>query len=785
MPPVRMIDPATGDAHVVPEADVKMLADQRGWTVEGIQGQVDRVSDAQREDEYGGVVGGIAATGAGVLRGVTAGLSDVAFSALGEGRTLRNLREVNPGLSTVGEIGGAVGGMFIPGTAAGAIANLGAKVGAKGTIGAVVKGGLVEGGLTGLGTGVSELALSEEPLTLERATSVLSSNMLYGAAIGGGANLAGKVLEKGITRARGALDEFAAARNAAPDVADDLAGLDVKQLAERELGEKTRLVGDQQALRQTLPDRVSTYQQEFQGANPWLVINEGEAAKLLTKSKGTLRSQLDTPAGIAEAPRPTLQALRAQETALTRTLADVDGITAKLAAADAKVAKEISEKVAALTDDVAGAKVSGSAAKRYRAWADVKGTGVVEIPRDKAAEFIDAIASGKVAGDTKAAFDRLPGVLEKNRALQADILRATSPKGELASPLLDQLKIAKEAAASGAAAPKSFSEKMLTGGAFAAGSGVAYTAGDAMGLPPSMLAVLAPLVGAKASGMIGSQVFGRLGKATSEAAARTSKAVGAFLDVTKRITPVAPVLASKVLGAVRYAPEQEKRSEPAQGKPTLASAFKDRSAEIRSQTAFAPDGSTVMRPQARQAMAAQLAPIRAVNPLMADRMETLAARRLEFLASKLPRRADLGTLQTGPDRYQPSDLEMRAFARYAAGVEDPGGIEERLAAGQITPEDAEVMREVYPERLAEITRQIVEQLPTLRQTLPYPRRLALSILTGVAVDASMHPRVLAVLQSQYTAEEGSEGGTQAPRAQAQFGSVKSTDKATPAQERAS
>lgn len=776
MPPVRMID-QDGDAHVVPEADVKMLADQRGWTVEGIEGQVNRVANAQREDEYGGVVGGAVATGLGALRGVSAGGTDALAALIGEADTVRNYREVNPGLSTVGEIGGAVGGMFLGNTPAGAIAKLGTKVGAKGTVGAVVKGGLVEGGLTGLGTGISQVSLQEGPLKLEQAVSVLSSNMLYGAAIGGGANLAGKVLEKGIVRAKGALDEFAAARSAAPDVADDLAGLDVKQLAERELGEKARLVGDQQALRQTLPDRVSTYQREFQEANPWLVINEGEASKLLTKSKGTLRTQLDTPAGIAEAPRPTLQALRAQETALQRTLADVDGITAKLAAADAKVAKEITEKVAALTDDAAGATLSGAGAKRYRAWADVKGTGVVEIPRGKAADFIDAISSGKVAGDTKAAFDRLPAMLERNQALQADILRATSPKSELASPLLDQLKIAKDAATAGRG-PKSLGEQMAGGAAYNTTAGLVSAI-------PVIGPFLAPFVGAKAAGLVGEQVFGRLGKATTEAAARTSKAVDAFLDVTKRITPVVPVLASKVLGAVRYAPERETRSEPAQGKPSLATSFKARSEEIRSQTAYAPDGSTVMRPQARQAMAAQLAPIRAASPIMADRMETLAARRLEFLASKLPRRADLGTLQTGPDRYQPSDLEMRTFARYAAGVEDPGGIEERLAAGQITPEDAQVMREVYPERLAEITRQIVEQLPTLRQTLPYPRRLALSILTGVAVDAAMHPRVLAVLQSQYASEEGSAGGTQAPRAQAQFGSVKSTDKATPAQERAS
>lgn len=774
MPPIRMIDPASGDTFSVPEADVALRA-RDGWTIEGIQGQVDRVSEAQREDEYGGVVGTLAGGGLAIARGVTGGLSDAALSALGEGDTVRRLRDYNQGVSTVGEIASSVGGMFVPGTAAGAIAKLGTKVGAKGTIGAVVKGGLVEGGLTGLGTGVSELALSDEPLTLERATSVLSSNLLYGGAIGGGANLVGKVLEKGILKGKAALDEVAAARSAAPDVADDLATLDVKQLAQRELGETTRLKAEQQALRGTIPDQIAKYQDDLQTANPWLVISEGPDHALLSKSKITLRNQLDRPASIAERPGTALDALRSQETALKRTLKDAEGITAKLAAADAKVAKDVAEKVAALADDVAEVKLSGSAAKRYRAWADVKGTGAVALPREQATEFIDAIATGRVAGDTKAAFERMQPMLERNQALQADILSAT--RGKLESPLLDQLKVAKDAAMAGRG-PKGLGEQMASGAAYNLASGLASAV-------PVVGPFLAPFLGAKAAGMVGEKVFGRLGKATTEAAARTSKAVGAFLDTTKRVSPVAPVLASKVLGAVRYAPERPERSEPAQGKPTLASAYKARSEEIRSQTAYAPDGSTVMRPQARQAMAAQLAPIRALNPIMADRMETLAARRLEFLASKLPRRPDLGTLQAGPDRYQPSDLEMRAFARYAAGVEDPGGIEERLAAGQITPEDAQVMREVYPERLAEITRQIVEQLPTLRATLPYQRRLALSILTGVAVDASMHPRVLAVLQSQYATEEGTEGGTQAPRARAAFGSVKSTDKATPAQERAS
>ncbi len=115
-------------------------------------------------------------------------------------------------------------------------------------------------------------------------------------------------------------------------------------------------------------------------------------------------------------------------------------------------------------------------------------------------------------------------------------------------------------------------------------------------------------------------------------------------------------------------------------------------------------------------------------------------------------------------------------------VEDPGGIEERLASGQVTPEDAEVMREVYPERYANIVASIVEQLPKLRGTLPYSRRLALSIFSGVPVDAAMNPRILSVLQQTYTTEEGSEQGTQAPKPKPAFGSVKSQD-ATPSEQR--
>ena len=141
----------------------------------------------------------------------------------------------------------------------------------------------------------------------------------------------------------------------------------------------------------------------------------------------------------------------------------------------------------------------------------------------------------------------------------------------------------------------------------------------------------------------------------------------------------------------------------------------------------------------------------------------------------MPKRPDIVAVQLGPDRYQPSDLEMRKFARYAAAVEDPGAVEERLAHGTVTPEDAEAYREVYPERFADFKRQIIERLPELRASLPISRRIALSIFTGVPVEAAMNPQLLHVLQSMYTEDPGSEGGVTAPTAKPQMGSISKPD----------
>ena len=77
----------------------------------------------------------------------------------------------------------------------------------------------------------------------------------------------------------------------------------------------------------------------------------------------------------------------------------------------------------------------------------------------------------------------------------------------------------------------------------------------------------------------------------------------------------------------------------------------------------------------------------------------------------------------------------------------------------------------------------MDRIDALQGELPYYRRLALSLLLGVPLDPAMQPEILRQLQSSYGEEPQTEGGTQAPRTQAQFGSM-SRPEGTPAQERA-
>ncbi len=210
MPPqVNMVD-ADGNVVPVPEAQIGE-AQARGLRLESVDENVSRVGEDIKQDKYGGAVGKVASLGAGALRGLTFGGSDVAFSALGGADEIDALRDVNPITSTVGEVGGTLVGSFAaPGSLLGrAPASVVSRASMRAFEGGKAIGGLrgtaqalaatgAEGALQSGGMYLSDVALGDRELTAEGMAGSLGHGFAFGTVAGGA--LLG--VEKGTMAAR-------------------------------------------------------------------------------------------------------------------------------------------------------------------------------------------------------------------------------------------------------------------------------------------------------------------------------------------------------------------------------------------------------------------------------------------------------------------------------------------------------------------------------------------------------------------------------------------------------
>ncbi len=201
-----------GQTKSVPEEQVESeLA--RGGRLERTGEAGSRLVGTVKEQEYGGAAGGAAALGLGVARGLTFGGSDLlATELIGVNPAeLSGYREENPWLSAGGELAGAiVPGLFTGGAGtvgslartlpSGALLARTGKLAGTGFKGLVAAGAL-EGAAFGAGQGVSSLALSNDPFTVESALSEIGLNALYGTVGGAG----GAVLGAGLGKAGSAL----------------------------------------------------------------------------------------------------------------------------------------------------------------------------------------------------------------------------------------------------------------------------------------------------------------------------------------------------------------------------------------------------------------------------------------------------------------------------------------------------------------------------------------------------------------------------------------------------
>lgn len=643
---------------------------------------------------------------------------------------------IHPGFVLGGKLAGAIAGGELAGV--GTIAETVGEAVGGGMLGAAA-GEAAVGTFYGADNAVHELALSNSPLTAEHVSSVLGSNLLLGGAVGGGIGAGTKLLGRGMQLAGEKLEAVTGARSAVDSLPAELRGLDDAGLKEAYSAAKLEHAADIKAERASLDElRVN---QKAEMANRVRDLHESLATD-----------------------RPIFSALSRGED-LEPALKGIDGVS------DARVqlAKSFKSMRSALDSPLSVQRDPSSLIRPLE-----QRQVALESLQQKMPELQAALA-----GDSRqAVLEHVDTALAETKQQIATI--RSLKETPVASGRLTVLETGPSAKMQAIDAAREALKKAPEMGLAAKGASSAAFAGvTALAHAIPGVGIAAPFVGKAASEAV-QKLFSRAAGAVGKIEGKAASAAQKFLSEAKSLPAHETPTATKVLSAVRFGVNKAATEEG------LAGLFRQRTSELYQQTMRLPDGTTVMRPEARAAMAAKLDPIRHVNPLLADKIETVQARKAAYLASVAPKKPDPPALQIGPDTSRPSDMAMRAWARAVRGAEDPDGVEERLARGQISPEEAQAYRAVYPERFAELQREIFAGAPELEKTLSMQKKVALSIFTGIPVTPAMQPNVIAVLQSTFDVEPGSEGGTKAPRPQPNFGalgSLKDMDKPTRAQAR--
>ena len=577
------------------------------------------------------------------------------------------------------------------------ITGLGEGAGLLGRTVAAAAGGAAEGSLYGAGQAVSDLALSDKPLSAERVVSALGSAALTGAGYG-------------------------AALGAAMPVAEEIGGA-LKKGAGSALKKGEDYIPAK--LRKLIPGGKKAAQEEFELALPKVAQHAedyissadaiaGEASRLFARVEPLITDYADNgvTAVIESATHDHAHALKGMRKIfggadeLDGTLS-TEGIRNLISGSDKEIKKALNtlrtydESVAKLSN---AADLATNTAKRY-----------MDEPT-KLVQAAEAIKAGKRLKSEIIRLDRL-SASASTRADLGDLAAFLSLAGLDFDniPIVGDMPLVKYILWG-----RSVMRLMGKVKGVNKLDSLIGESGNATGV----LANKATDIASKTTGLVGS-ILKTAGKTTAKAA-----------DVAGKVAKPATIPATiEVLNSAHFFP-QESRQHKAK---SVDEAFKRRSDELM-QAASQPD---VIRASVE----------RNLYPASEDIVDAIAEaqiRKVQFLASKLPKDPTEKRILAKP--WKPSNLELKKFSRYMRAAEDPTTALEDLKQGRLSQEAAETLRVVYPSMFANIQTQLLEHVDELRSSLSYKERVQLSRLFGVAVDESMTPEFVAAMQAGYSGD---------------------------------
>jgi hypothetical protein len=141
-------------------------------------------------------------------------------------------------------------------------------------------------------------------------------------------------------------------------------------------------------------------------------------------------------------------------------------------------------------------------------------------------------------------------------------------------------------------------------------------------------------------------------------------------------------------------------------------------------------------------------------PKVAQAFTRSIARAIMFLASKLPKASkDPISIQPQLDRKRPSETvlmpEKERFLRFVRAVNDPASVFTDLTRSQIDPEAVEAVRVVYPTFYADMKKRVADRLIDTKSALTQDQKLQLRRLFNQPADGTQTPGFIAAMQASF------------------------------------
>ena len=760
---ITLVDERGHEGEYTPE-QAELMFQQRAQLSSGESAQQER-RQQNLENEYGDTSEKIRAFGEGALSAATLGGYDVAQAALGNEDGIRARAEMHPGTRTAGEVVGAVGSALVGGGAGvvskvasyspASLAFRGAtKLGAKAGGGAksALAVGAIEGAAQGAGAAVSNLAISDVPLTVESVVSEVGLNVLLGGGFGAAGGLAGYGLIKGgekllnkATDAQSALtsnnlgiaretlgsvssttkEAFKEIDSVAPrllSLADDVdagfgSNLDSVALqnsqntltqAAASLRSKAHLGGKGQRLVTQMDDAQKKFLSAVKSGDDDLIRESLE-------NFHTRVNKLNRIVGTSDTAVPDVVTRVSQKVEYARPEGFDDVYKAS------KAAYAEAAELGLTKDPMKQLMRSGSAEELFE-----KASKLDKLT--KSLQELDAlVGEGKFASKLIEPLERASakatetlgeGAQEMTLVGLAAVLgieEALVP--DMPGPLDEIVKVALAATlAKKAGATAGRGGKWLKGVASAAASRAGRNAGWRAGKGGVQSAVAAT-IGESVAGKAVQSALGSskaLQSSTTNMSIRLSKAFSKIMNSGGKVSRGAPIITGTLLRQTSFS------TEPPPKKETENQAFHRIADEV-----------ATLSMQPAQRLHENLGPIRIGSIPVGDAMYGHLVNTVEFLNQRMPR--DHGRLQNfGRSKWRPTEADKARLAKLIAAT-DAGAAVERLAEGRMTREDAEALRVLNPATFKQVQNFLIDNLDDL-QSLSYEHRIQISTLMGVEAD---------------------------------------------------